>query len=108
MTAFRVRKPRPPRVRETYKNITIDLDFQEFSECIFDGCTLVYAGGAPPSIVGCTFKESNFIFEGAAANTIQFMAALYRGAGEGGKDLIEKTFDNIRQGNLALPEVEHE
>lgn len=83
---------------ETFKNQTIDIDFNQFSNCIFDGCTLVFHGYGVIGMDGCSFTNVNWAFKGAAAQTLQFMTGLYHGAGEGGKQLVESTFTNIRKG----------
>jgi hypothetical protein len=80
-----------------FKNETIDIDFNQFSNCQFDGCTLVYHGYGVIGMDGCSFNNVNWTFAGSAANTLQFMRGLYHGAGEGGKHLIESTFTDIRK-----------
>jgi hypothetical protein len=82
---------------KTFKNETIEIDFNHFSKCQFDGCTLVYHGYGIIGMVGCSFNNVSWTFAGAAAQTLQFMRALYHGAGEGGKQLIETTFNNIKK-----------
>lgn len=58
----------------------------------------MYGGTGPVSLVGCTFRDVSWAFVGPAQNTLHFMAALYQG---GAKDLIENTFNLIRQGKIA-------
>ncbi len=82
---------------KTFKNETIEIDFNGFSNCQFDGCTFVYHGYGEIGFDGCTFTNVSWTFAGAAANTLKFMQGLYHGAGEGGKNLIESTFTNIRE-----------
>ena len=82
---------------ETFKNKTIEIDFNQFSNCQFDGCTFVYHGYGVIGLDDCTFTNVSWTFAGAAANTLNFMQGLYHGAGEGGKNLIESTFTNIRE-----------
>ncbi len=72
------------------------LDNNEFTECVFVDCTLTYGGETPPILSGCSFSGVKWDFVGYAANTIAFMNGIYHGCGEGGHDLIEKTFENIR------------
>jgi len=82
---------------KTFKNETIDIDFNQFSKCQFENCTLVYHGYGVIGMDGCSFNNVNWSFADAAASTLQFMHGLYHGAGEGGKNLIELTFNNIRK-----------
>lgn len=76
----------------------IDLDGKHFESCQFVQTTLVFSGAAPVGLENCIFSGVRWEFSGSAQLTLQFMSALYQGAGEGGTELIEKTFDNVRQG----------
>jgi hypothetical protein len=84
---------------KNFKNEKIDIDFNQFSNCQFDSCTLVFHGYGVIGMDGCSFINVNWTFDGAAAKTLQFMHGLYHGAGEGGRQLIESTFNSIRQGD---------
>ena len=76
----------------------ISLDGNEFTRCRFEDVTLVFSAKAPVSLIDCTFGNNvAWAFEGPAALTLAFMNALYHGAGEGGKQLVEKAFENIRR-----------
>ena len=88
-------------VEKTFVDQQITLDGQAYERCTFRRCQLGYAGGPPPSMVGCHFENCNWGFMGAAANTVAFMAALYSG---GMRDLIEKTIESIRDGKLRVVE----
>ena len=52
----------------------------------------------------CSFENVSWTFEGSAALTLEFLRGLYHGAGEGGKKLIENTFEMIRRLPTALTE----
>ena len=80
---------------QTYSDQKVNLDGKLFARCTFVRCILVYSGGDGGGINGCTINNCVWKFEGAAANTIGFMAAMYH-SGEGGRDLIEGTIKNIR------------
>ena len=84
----------------TFENKLIQLDGNQYISCIFQSCTLQYGGFGDVKLEGCQFNKCSWSFISAAARTVQFMSSLYHGAGEGGKDLIEKTFNNIREGRL--------
>jgi hypothetical protein len=71
---------------------SIDLDNNQFYDCIFDSCTLVYRGGPSPKIAKCSFRNSSFSFSESAANTLFLIATMYH---RGFRDTIEKVFDNI-------------
>ena len=85
-------------IKQTFLDQTIDLDFQKFEDCQFENCKLVYRGFGPVGMGGCSFKNVEWVFADAARNTVSFMTGLYSGAGEGGRELIEGTFENIRRG----------
>jgi hypothetical protein len=75
------------------------LDGNVFSGCTFHDCGIVYQASAPFSLTACSFKENvEWRFDGAAASTLQFLALLYNEAGEGGRNLVEETFEHIRSG----------
>ena len=60
----------------TFQGGRVALDGNSFKGCTFDGCELVYSGGIPPALSGCSFSNFNMRFEGAAANTIAFLKAM--------------------------------
>ena len=71
----------------------VQLDGNEFDHCTFERCTLVYSGGAVPSMTYCrTTPDCKWTLNGAAEQTLGFMTVLYPFA----KDMIEGTFDAIR------------
>jgi hypothetical protein len=59
---------------------------------------MIFGGTAIVRIAECSFNNVKWSFTGAAANTVSFMTAMYDGAGEGEKQLVEQTFNNIRRG----------
>ncbi len=81
-----------------FSGTTEVLDGNSYTKCTFHKCTLVYSGGDLPKMEACHSYDCNWKFEGAADRTIAFLRATYHGGGDGGKELIEKTFENIRQG----------
>jgi hypothetical protein len=83
-------------IKNKYRKATIKLDNHEFVECFFEECKLEYAGKGPVSIVDCTFINVQWVFVDAAQETLQFLQGLYHGMGEGGRTLVETTFNNIR------------
>jgi hypothetical protein len=58
-----------------FRNATIRLDDQEFHKCVFDQCTIVYAGG-PVVLKDNVFTDCKYAFEGAAARTIYFLQSM--------------------------------
>ncbi len=83
----------PKAKDKTVTKETVDLDDGDYENCIFEECQMVYSGGALLRLVGCTFDNCSWVFDGAAGRTIRLMGALYR-AGAGA--MIEVTFEKIR------------
>ena len=77
----------------------IHLESAIFLNTTFVGETVVYSGGSI-SITGCKFENCTFHLDGAAANTIHFLSALYRVKGQG-PILVEELFQAIRDGTAA-------
>lgn len=73
-------------VNKVFDNKEIRLDGQTFKGCTFNGCTLVFGGGHPPSLVENVFNRCSWKFDGEAANTLAFLAAL---RADGGKEFVE-------------------
>ncbi len=83
---------------QEFSNQDMHMDFNQFIKCKFIDCNLIYHGFGPIGMDGCSFTKIRWTFADAASNTVNFMASLYHGAGEGGRNLIEKTFENIKAG----------
>jgi hypothetical protein len=77
------------------KNESIVLDGNEFIDCKFQGCELIYRGGELPKLQRCDFTQCSWKLDGAAKQTILFLRSIYH-SGPGGKDLVEGTLRHIR------------
>lgn len=77
----------------SFENLQLVLEGEEFIRCKFDKCVLTYSGGPLPMLNGCSFNESNFVLDGPAAKTINFLIGMYHG---GMKDVVEGIFNTIR------------
>jgi hypothetical protein len=82
---------------QSFANASEVLDGNQYENCTFDNCQLLYRGGEIPRVVGCTFNNCQWRFEDAAERTLVFMRQLYHGMGPGGKQLMEATLNIIRQ-----------
>lgn len=87
--------------KQTFINQEIHVENKQFVDCVFRGCTLVYNGGTP-SFIRTGFFETRWVFDGPAQNTISLLKALYHGAGDHGRSLVEGTFANIKRGTFPL------
>jgi hypothetical protein len=81
----------------TFRNETIELDGKEFEGCRFENCYLIYRATAPMTLTNCSFLGFTITLEDAAANTLDFLTALYHG---GFQSTIEQTFNNVRTRNV--------
>ena len=86
------------RVAERFSNQRVVLDEDEFFECTFNRCEIVYQGGDKAYLVGCRFEDQcSFRFEGAALRTLAFLRGMYHHMGQPGLRLVENTFNEIRR-----------
>jgi hypothetical protein len=79
----------------TFTNERVVLDGNDYDNCTFTNCEVVFSGTASVALNGVTFNDCRWTFDGPAGMTITFMTALYKA---GLTDLVEQTFDNIRRG----------
>ena len=82
---------------KNFKDEKIRMDGNSFVQCRFENCVMEYGGGPPPTMVSCNISKCQWSFTDAASNTVTFMSAIYHGMGDGGRELIEQTFENIRR-----------
>ena len=80
----------------TFINETVVLDGNDYRNCTFTNCELVFRGTASVSLNGINFENCRWTFDGPAGLTINFMTALYQA---GMTELIDQTVDNIRRGS---------
>jgi hypothetical protein len=80
----------------------VELDDNEFTNCHFVNCQLVFRGGKV-AFIGCRFEAPQFVFRDAAQATLGFLAALYR---DGGGPIVEDIFQAIRQPRTLPPSWE--
>jgi hypothetical protein len=81
----------------TDENIRIDED--EFVNCLFKKCRIIFTGKGPALFTNCRFDECQWVFDDAAEETLQYLATLYQ-LGPGGESLVDGIFDSIRQGGV--------
>lgn len=89
----------------TFTNETVVLDGNEYLNCTFNNCELVFRGTDTVSLHGVTANNCRWTFAGAAGLTVKFMTALYQG---GFSEMVDMTIDNIRRGSreqLGAPPV---
>jgi len=79
--------------KQIFHGKRIQLDGSSFTECVFESCRLHFAGNLGLEMHGCKYNNCTWHLDGAAAEAVKFMAAVYQ---NGGVALIETTFDQIR------------
>ena len=85
-----------------FTGTTVQLDGNEFRGCAFRDCDLEFAASAPVVLENFRIDGCRWRFVGAAAHTIEFLAAL--GApGGGGQAVVEQVLEHIRGGRGADP-----
>jgi hypothetical protein len=81
---------------QSFKDERVDLSDNVFHSCAFVNCELVYHGDRSPTFHDNQFIDSVFLFTDAAIRTIYFLSNMYH-AGGGGREVVEKTFEDIRK-----------
>jgi hypothetical protein len=83
--------------RVVFQNIAVYLDGNKYENCTFQHVNLVFAGGELPSFKECTFIDSGFAFDGAAARTMAVIRSIYHGFGEEGKQIVDGWFMQLKE-----------
>lgn len=79
---------------KTFENCIVDLDGTEFIECSFRRSVVRYSGGELPAMVQCSFFETTFSVDQAAARTVKFLKAM-SSPGSGLQAVVRETFGAI-------------
>lgn len=79
---------------QTFEDMRVELDGNEYRGCTFTRCTFVYRGGGVPVLSGCTVNEMNFAFDDAAGRTMLFLGQLYH---TGFQSFVEGVFGGVRR-----------
>lgn len=82
---------------KTFEGEEIRLDGNEYVNCAFVSCHFHYGGADAVAFSNCRFDQCQWAFVDSASNTLRFMAGLYHGLGQGGRELIEQLFESIRK-----------
>jgi hypothetical protein len=59
-----------------FKNESVEIDGRRFTNCTFNGCTLIYFGGDVEFGPGCIVEDSRPRFAGPARRTVLLLHAL--------------------------------
>jgi hypothetical protein len=80
---------------KTFTGERVELKGNGFHGCTFSNCELVYRGESSPNFQDNNLVDSVFVFTDAAICTLYFLSNVYH-AGRGGREVVEKTFEDIR------------
>ena len=87
------------RDRDDLDGKDVLLDGNTFTGCTFRNCRIIFGATAPIHLGVNNFHENvQWAFSDSASDTLQFLSALYHSKGEGGRQIVEQTFENIRRG----------
>jgi hypothetical protein len=84
---------------EIFENKRVELSDSRFHGCTFRNCELVYRGEPSPTFMDNEFVDSTFVFRDDAIRTLYFLSNIYH-AGEGGREIVEQTFNEVRNGTI--------
>jgi hypothetical protein len=82
--------------KNKFTNEEVVLDFHEYEGCEFTNCRFVVLGYGAFALNQCEVTNCEFTFAGPAASVVQTMATIYHSLGDQGRNLIEGTFEQIR------------
>jgi hypothetical protein len=92
---------------ERFSGERIELHGKSFHDCTFEGCELVFDGDRPPTMRDNRYVDTVFVFTGAATRTLYMLSNIFH-AGDGGREVIEQTFADIREHKLHGHEIRTE
>jgi hypothetical protein len=76
----------------SYNHETVVLDGEAFSNCTFQSCRMVYAGGGAPTFDACRFVDCEWKFEAAAAETLACLQLMWTA---GAKPAVQSMIKDI-------------
>jgi hypothetical protein len=75
-----------------FNHETVALDGEEFSDCEFRSCRLVYSGGPLPKFSNCRFDEIEWKLDDAAQRTLAYMKLMW---GVGAKAPVQALIKDV-------------
>ncbi len=81
----------------TYQKTRISLENMTYINCKFEDCKIEFSGEGKVALSGCEFIDCQWVFVGAADNTLAFMNSMYHHFGDFGKQVVEATFQQLKQ-----------
>lgn len=86
---------------DRFEDQQVRLNGNEFYNCNFVNCQLVFDANGALTLDGCGFDNPRFLLDGSAADTINFLMNIYHTGGDGtGKQYVEDLFQAMRNGKI--------
>jgi hypothetical protein len=76
-----------------FESERVHVDGQQFIDCEFKNCSMVFSGGALPGFLECHFEGCQWQLEAAASRTVQYLQILNR---SGSKNLVDGIIRTIQ------------
>jgi hypothetical protein len=89
---------------ESFVDEKLELHGKSFHNCTFTNCELIFDGDRPPTFKDNRFIDTVFVFTGPATRTLYLLSNIYH-AGEGGKEVMEQAFADIRDHTMHGHEI---
>ena len=83
---------------QTFRNEDVVIDGEVFLDCEFIDCRLIYRATEPVGFSQCGFVRCEWVFGGAAKNTLEFLGQFATGLGEGGQAMMRSIFEDLMSG----------
>ena len=80
--------------KSTFTDEEVLLDGNEYRDCIFNKCRLVFRGEKPPVLSGNRLNDSRFVFLGPAELTLNFLKELARPT-SGISEIVKQSFPEL-------------
>lgn len=88
-----------PRIKgQTFKNVSVVIDFHVFEECTFEDCVLIYNGYGPNGMFNCNISGCRVAFAGPADHALDFLSLMHRIPGFAG--VAKEFMESIRKGEM--------
>ena len=78
-----------------FNHETVALDAEGFSDCEFRDCRMIFRGGEPPKFDNCSFVGCEWLFDGAAANTLEHLKTIWAVGGKAPVQALIKTITGV-------------
>ena len=91
---------------KTFSRRVMVVDGKTFRKCRFEQCSLVYKGGVIPIFDGCDLQSCRWVFDEAAARTIQMLHLIYHGFGKYSEQIVNQIFEDVKAAVPTKPQEE--